>query len=71
MPGAVSRTSTFALTNVTFPYVMAISTKGWKQAVRDDPALARGLNICDGKLTHPAVAEALDLPYVPVERIVS
>jgi alanine dehydrogenase len=50
---------------------MAISTKGWKQAVRDDPALARGLNICDGKLTRPAVAEALDLPYVPVERIVS
>jgi alanine dehydrogenase len=70
MPGAVSRTSTFALTNVTFPYAMAIASKGWSQAVRDDPALARGLNVCDGKVTHPAVAEALGLPYVPVERVV-
>jgi alanine dehydrogenase len=71
MPGALSRTSTFALTNVTFPYVMALATKGWRQAMRDDPALARGLNLCDGKVMHPAVAEALGLPYVPVERIVS
>jgi alanine dehydrogenase len=71
MPGAVSRTSTFALTNVTFPYAMAIAGKGWRQAVRDDPTLARGLNLCDGKVTHPAVAEALGLPYVPVEHITS
>jgi alanine dehydrogenase len=69
MPGAVSRTSTFALTNVTFPYAMAIASKGWRQAIRDDPALARGLNLCDGKATHAAIAEALGLPYVPVERI--
>jgi alanine dehydrogenase len=49
---------------------MAIATKGWRQAVRDDPALARGLNLCDGKATHPAVAEALGLPYISVERII-
>jgi alanine dehydrogenase len=71
MPGAVARTSTFALTNVTFPYVMAIATKGWRQAVRDDHSLARGLNVCDGEVTHPAVAEALGLPHVAVEHIVS
>src|SRR5919109_922050 len=71
MPGAVARTSTFALTNVTFPYVMAIATKGWRQAVRDDRSLARGLNVCDGEVTHPAVAEALGLPHVAVEHIVS
>jgi alanine dehydrogenase len=69
MPGAVSRTSTFALTNVTFPYAMAIANKGWRQALRDDPALARGLNTCDGKVTHPAVAEALGLSYVPAEQL--
>ncbi|HSF30937.1 MAG TPA: alanine dehydrogenase [Candidatus Tectomicrobia bacterium] len=70
MPGAVSRTSTFALTNVTFPYAMAIANKGWRQAVRDDAALARGLNLCDGHVTHPAVAGALSLAYVAVERII-
>jgi alanine dehydrogenase len=70
MPGAVSRTSTFALTNVTFPYTMAVANKGWRQALRDDPALARGLNMCDGKVAHPAVAEALALPYTPVEQLV-
>jgi alanine dehydrogenase len=69
MPGAVSRTSTFALTNVTLPYAMALANKGWRQALRDDPALARGLNVCEGKVTHPAVAEALGLPYVPAEQL--
>jgi alanine dehydrogenase len=70
MPGAVSRTSTYALTNVTFPYALAIATKGWRQAVQDDPALAYGLNVCDGKITHPAVAATLALPYVPVDQLV-
>jgi len=69
MPGAVSRTSTFALTNVTLPYAMAIAHKGWRQALRDDPALARGLNTCEGKIAHAAVAEALGLPHVPVEQL--
>jgi alanine dehydrogenase len=70
MPGAVSRTSTFALTNVTLPYTMAIAAKGWRQALQDDPALARGLNVCDGRITHPAVAESLRLPYTPIEQLV-
>jgi alanine dehydrogenase len=69
MPGAVSRTATFALTNVTFPYAMAIANKGWRQAVQDDVALARGLNLCNGHVTHAAVAEALGFPYFPVERL--
>ncbi|MBI3328423.1 MAG: alanine dehydrogenase [Nitrospinae bacterium] len=71
MPGAVSRTSTFALTNVTFPYAMAIASKGWRQALLDDPALARGLNACEGHLTHPAVADALGLPYVPASQLLN
>jgi alanine dehydrogenase len=70
MPGAVSRTSTYALTNVTFPYALAIATKGWRRAVQDDPALAHGLNVCEGKITHPAVAATLGLSYVPVGQIV-
>jgi alanine dehydrogenase len=65
MPGAVSRTSTFALTNVTFPYALALANKGWQRALQDDPALAHGLNVCAGKVTHPAVAETLELPYAP------
>ena len=69
MPGAVSRTSTFALTNVTFPYVMAIANKGWQRAVCDDPAIAQGLNLCEGQVAHPAVAEALALPYVPIDQL--
>jgi len=69
MPGAVSRTSTFALTNVTLPYAMAIAHKGWRQALRDDPALEHGLNTYEGKVAHSAVAEALGLPYVPVEQL--
>lgn len=69
MPGAVPRTSTFALTNVTIRYALAIATKGWKEAVREDPALARGVNIAQGHITHPAVAEAHGLPVTPVDRI--
>lgn len=71
MPGAVSRTSTFALTNVTFPYVLAIANKGWQQALRDDPALVRGLNVCQGQVTHPAVANALGLPHVPADQLLN
>ncbi len=58
MPGAVPETSTYALTNATLPYVIALADKGWEAAVADDNALAKGLNIHDGKITHPAVAEA-------------
>ncbi len=57
MPGAVAGTSTYALTNATGRYVMALATKGWKRALDDDPTLAKGLNIAEGKVVLPAVAE--------------
>jgi alanine dehydrogenase len=59
MPGAVPRTSAFALNNVTLPFVKAIADKGWEKACADNPHLARGLNVQAGKVTHPAVAKAL------------
>jgi alanine dehydrogenase len=61
MPGAVPRTSTFALTNATLPYVKSLADNGWKQALELDAGLARGLNVHDGNLTHEAVASALSL----------
>ncbi len=63
MPGAVARTSTFALNNATLPFVMALANKGPVQALRDDPHLLAGLNVYNGRITHPAVAEALGLTY--------
>lgn len=63
MPGGVPRTSTLALTNATFPYAMQLANKGWKQALKDNAALKKGLNIVDGKVTYPAVAEAFGLPF--------
>jgi alanine dehydrogenase len=59
MPGGVARTSTFALNNVTLPFVLAIADKGWRRALRDEPHLRNGLNVHDGQITHPVVAEAL------------
>ena len=59
MPGAVPRTSTFALTHATLPYVLALADKGWERALRDDTGFQNGLNIAAGKITHPAVAAAL------------
>ena len=59
MPGGVARTSTFALNNVTLPFVLAIADKGWRGALRDEPHLRNGLNVHDGQITHPVVAEAL------------
>jgi alanine dehydrogenase len=59
MPGAVARTSTYALNNVTLPHVLAIAEKGWKAALKDDAHLRNGLNVIGGRLAHPAVAEAL------------
>src|SRR5580704_8811469 len=63
MPGAVPRTSTFALTNATLPYVKALADHGWRQALAADAGLARGLNVHGGQLTHEAVASALGLPF--------
>jgi len=61
MPGAVPRTSTFALTNATLPYVKAIADHGWSQALAKDAGLSNGLNVHDGRLTHHAVASALGI----------
>jgi len=69
MPGAVPRTSTFALTNVTFPYLLRIARKGLKQALREDPSLVPGVNAYAGKLTCAPVAEAQGLPYTPLESL--
>ena len=65
MPGAVARTSAYALNNATLPFVHALATKGWEQAVRDDKHLLNGLNIHAGKVTCKPVADALDLEYAP------
>jgi alanine dehydrogenase len=69
MPGAVGRTSTYALTNATLPYALKLANKGWRQAVKDDAALAKGLNIANGKICFKAIAEALNLDYVLMKDI--
>ena len=69
MPGGVPITSTLALTNATLPYVEAIAEHGLAMAVARDPALARGVNVLDGKITYEAVAEAHGLDYTPLEDV--
>ena len=71
MPGGVSRTSTLALTNATFPYAMQLAKKGWRQALRDNAALAKGLNVAEGQVVYPAVAEAFGLPYTDPAKLLS
>jgi len=66
MPGAVPRTSTFALTNATMPYVKALAQKGLEQAAREDPSMALGINTYQGRVPHLAVAEALGVPHHPL-----
>jgi alanine dehydrogenase len=66
MPGAVSRTSAFALNNATLPFALKIASLGADEAMRQDPHLANGLNVSSGKIRHEAVAEALDLDYEPI-----
>jgi alanine dehydrogenase len=66
MPGAVPRTSTFALNNVTLPFARRLADHGWKAAMQADPHLANGLNVHAGHVTNEAVAQALELPYTPV-----
>jgi len=65
MPGAVARTSTFALTNATLDYALQIANKGWKRAVTENDALAKGLNVINGKVTYKAVADSLNVEYTP------
>ncbi|MEP6756936.1 MAG: alanine dehydrogenase [Chthonomonadales bacterium] len=67
MPGAVAGTSTYALTNETLPYLRRLANKGWKQASRDSKALKMGLNVVDGKVCFPDIAEQFSLPYTPVD----
>jgi alanine dehydrogenase len=67
MPGAVPRTSTIALTNATFAYVLALAEKGWKKAIAEDPALRNGLNVCEGKVTCKPVAEVFGLKYSEIK----
>lgn len=66
IPGAVPQTSTLALTNATLPYVLELADKGWKEACKEDKTLYPGLNIIEGQIVYPAVAEAFGLPCYPV-----
>ena len=70
MPGAVARTSTVALNNATLPFVQAIADRGWQGALSEDPHLRNGLNICRGRVTHPAVARDLGLPFTRPEELI-
>ncbi|RAS69149.1 L-alanine dehydrogenase [Lentzea atacamensis] len=70
MPGAVPRTSTYALTNVTLPYAVALADKGWEKALKNDRSLALGLNVHAGQLTNGPVAEATGLTHTPLETVV-
>jgi alanine dehydrogenase len=69
MPGAVPITSTYALTNATLPYVMALADHGVAEAARRDPGLRLGINVASGAVTHPAVAEAVGVEHTPVEDV--
>ena len=68
MPGAVARTSTFALNNATLPFALALADKGYRKAIQDDPNLANGLNVIHGRLTYEAVAKSLRLPFTPARQ---
>ena len=70
MPGGVPRTSTLALTNATFPYAKRLARNGWKKACKEDPALLLGLNVVEGKVVYPAVAEAFGLPLTDPKMLV-
>ena len=67
MPGAVARTSTFALNNATIGHAVALADKGWKQALKDNPHLKNGLNVCEGKVSYEAVARDLGYDYVSAD----
>ncbi|MEP7349949.1 MAG: alanine dehydrogenase [Sphingorhabdus sp.] len=69
MPGAVARTSTYALNNVTLPHALHIAALGWKEALKSNPHLAAGLNVHEGKITYEAVARDLGYAYVPLDDV--
>jgi alanine dehydrogenase len=68
MPGAVPITSTYALTNATLPYVLALADNGAREAIAHDPGLRLGVNVAGGQVTHPAVAEGVGMPFTPLEQ---
>jgi alanine dehydrogenase len=69
MPGAVPNTSTTALTNATLNYALQLANKGWESACKENAALAKGLNIVNGKVVYKEVAEAFDLDYIEIESL--
>ncbi len=71
MPGAVPRTSTYALNNATLPFVLDLANKGWKRALAEDPHLKDGLNVHAGTINHTAVAEALGKPLVHPDQAIN
>jgi len=71
MPGAVARTSTFALNNATIGHAVALASKGWKAALRDDMHLKHGLNVCAGQVTYEAVATTLGYSYVSADSVLA
>ncbi|MCX4746007.1 alanine dehydrogenase [Kitasatospora sp. NBC_01287] len=71
MPGAVPNTSTYALTNATLPYVVELANRGWKEALKRDAALAKGLNVHEGQITYAAVAEAFGLPSISLDSVLA
>lgn len=71
MPGAVARTSTFALNNATLPFTLALVDKGWKKACQEDPHLAAGLNVHEGRITYEAVARDLGYDYIPLQKVLT
>jgi alanine dehydrogenase len=70
MPGAVAKTSTFALTNATLPYAVEIADKGWRRAMQENTEIRLGANVIDGKVTYKGVAEAFEIPYTSIKEII-
>ncbi|MCT4594712.1 MAG: alanine dehydrogenase [Anaeromicrobium sp.] len=70
MPGAVARTSTLALTSATLPYGLQIANKGYLEAIKENKALAKGVNVIEGKVTYESVAKAHNLEYTPLEEVI-
>jgi len=71
MPGAVPHTSTYALTNATLSYALALADQGFESALRSSAALQHAANVVDGEVTHPAVAEAVGIPVTPIETVLA
>ena len=70
MPGAVAKTSTFALTNATLPYAVEIADKGWQQAMLENKEIRLGANVINGRVTYKGVSDAFDLPFTPIDEII-